>query len=172
MPRIHQFDAYLRKAGRSPIMRRKVLTNIKTMLTFAQAQGLVAQNVALGVKIKNSERQSAHGPLREGRDFPSRSELSELRGLKWDNVDLDKSVIHVRQRADAWSAIGKPKSKAGNRDIPLTPMLVNTLREWHKACPGGRLNLVFPNTVGKHREPSERPQQVLDASAGEDWNDN
>jgi hypothetical protein len=32
-------------------MRRKVLTNLRTALQFAQGRGLVAQNVARGVKI-------------------------------------------------------------------------------------------------------------------------
>ena len=52
-PRIHHFISELRDAGRSVEMRRKVLTNVKTMLTFAQGRGLVAQNVARGVKIKS-----------------------------------------------------------------------------------------------------------------------
>ena len=69
-PAVHAFDAELRKAGRSVAMRRKVLTNVKTMLTFCQGQGLVAQNVARGVKIKSDDRQSAVGPLKEGHDFP------------------------------------------------------------------------------------------------------
>ena len=73
---------------------------------------------------------------------------SELRGLSWSNVDLESGTIHVRQRADAWGAIGKPKSKAGYRDIPLVPMVTNTLKEWRAACPRGPLDLVFPNGVG------------------------
>jgi integrase len=64
------------------------------------------------------------GPLRAGVDFPTPAELnllieksegrwrpfiitaiftgmrlSELRGLAWENVDLDGGIIHVRQRA-------------------------------------------------------------------------
>jgi integrase len=27
--------------------------------------------------------------------------LSELRGLRWSDVDLEAGIIHVRQRADA-----------------------------------------------------------------------
>ena len=38
---------------------------------------------------------------------------SELRGLTWPNVDLTKNEIHVRQRADRFNVIGKPKSAAG-----------------------------------------------------------
>jgi integrase len=173
MPRIGDFVDALRAAGRSLAMRRKVLTNLKTVLTFAQTKGWVAQNVARGVKLKNDARNSETGPLRDGRDFPSRLELrtimeaatgrwrplvvaaiftgmraSELRGLSWANLDLEKGVVHVRQRADAWGTIGKPKSKAGNRDIPLTPMVINTLKEWRAACPPGPLGLVFPNGSG------------------------
>jgi integrase len=60
----------------------------------------------------------------------------------------DNAAIHVRQRADQWGRIGKPKSKAGNRDIPLAPMAVNALRRWRDECPKGNLGLVFPNGVG------------------------
>jgi len=100
------------------------------MLTFAQGQGWVSQNVARSVRIKTDER-SSRGPLREGVDFPSRTELrtmieaapsrwrpflvtatftgmraSELRGLIWADVDLDAGMIHVRRRADAWKKMG------------------------------------------------------------------
>jgi integrase len=170
-PRIIQFTIDLRAAGRSLAMRRKVLVNIKTILTFCQGQGLVAQNVARGVKIKADDRRA--GPLREGRDFPSKAEIrqiidnvpdrwrafvltalfaglraSELRGLRWQDVDLDEGLIHVRQRADAWGRIGPPKSAAGSRDIPLVPMVVNALRQWQSTCPPGQFGLAFPNGAG------------------------
>ena len=173
-PRVHQFLTTLRQNGRSLAMRRKVLTNLKTAITFAQARGLVAQNVAAGIKIKADARDISTGPLRAGVDFPTKSELralidhapdhwrplivtaiftgmriSELRGLSWRNVDLGKGIIHVRQRADAWCKIGAPKSKTGKRDIPLAPLVINTLREWKLRCPRGELDLVFPNSVGK-----------------------
>jgi integrase len=73
---------------------------------------------------------------------------SELRGLAWSEVDLDGATIFVRQRADQWGVIGKPKSKAANRDIPLTPLVVNTLGQWKEECPSGEFNLTFPNGAG------------------------
>lgn len=76
---------------------------------------------------------------------------SELRGLNWSNVDLDKGIIHVRQRADAWGTIGKPKSKAGNRDIPLVPMVINTLREWRAICPPALWISYSPMVAGMSR---------------------
>jgi integrase len=74
---------------------------------------------------------------------------SELRGLRWTDVDLKASRLHVRQRADRYHAIAMPKSDSGQRSIPLPPIVVNTIREWRLACPKGKLGLVFPNGAGR-----------------------
>ena len=75
-------------------------------------------------------------------------------------------MIHVRQRADRYNAIGAPKSEAGQRTIPLPPLVVNTLKEWRLACPPGRLDLVFPNSAGnvESLEPG-----VLETDGGQEW---
>jgi integrase len=175
-PSVNEFMRQLKKEGRSFSMRRKVLTNLKTMLSFAQghAQGMVSQNVARSIRLKKETRAEATGPLRAGVDFPAMSELnllieksagrwrpliitaiftgmraSELRGLPWRDVALDKGVIHVRQRADKWGKLGATKSKTGKRDIPLPPIVVNALRQWRTGCPKGELDLVFPNGRGR-----------------------
>jgi integrase len=76
-------------------------------------------------------------------------QASELRGLTWNDVELDKELVTVRQRADCRGTIGPPKSDAAKREVPLAPIVVNTLREWKLDCPRGALDLVFPNRVGK-----------------------
>jgi integrase len=126
---------------------------------------------ARGVERKAERRQK--GKLKVGVDIPTREEIkaiveaakgrwrpvlltaiftglraSELRGLRWTDVDLEKRVLHVRQRADRYSAIGKPKSESGERSVPLTPIVVNTLREWKLACPKSEAGLVFPSSGG------------------------
>jgi integrase len=126
---------------------------------------------ARGVERKAERRQK--GKLKIGVDIPTREEIkaivdaakgrwrpilltaiftglraSELRGLRWADVDLDKRELYVRQRADRYSAIGKPKSESGERSVPLTPIVVNTLREWKLACPKSEAGLVFPSTGG------------------------
>lgn len=73
---------------------------------------------------------------------------SELRGLRWADVDLKAGRLHVRQRADRYNEIGMPKSEAGQRSIPVPPMVTNTLREWKLVCPASKADFVFPNGLG------------------------
>jgi integrase len=71
-----------------------------------------------------------------------------LRGLRWRDVDLKAREIHVRQRADRFNAIGKPKSAAGERAVPFGKFVANTLKGWKLACPQSDGNLVFPTGAG------------------------
>jgi integrase len=87
---------------------------------------------------------------------------SELRGLIWSSVDLDRGELHVNQRADRECNIGKPKSESAYRKIPISPSTLLALKEWRLQCPRrdtGRtdadgnpvreLHYVFPNGNGK-----------------------
>ena len=164
-----------RKVSRA--MARKLLVSLKSILRDAQRRGTVAQNVALSIKATVDKRSDHHG-LEVGVDIPKPDEIkqivaalnrlppgsrirplvltaiftglrsSELRGLRWIDVDLKNAKVHVRQRADRYNAIGKPKSKAGKRTIPIGPDLANMLREWKLACPKGEAGLVFPTHKG------------------------
>jgi hypothetical protein len=73
---------------------------------------------------------------------------SELRGLRWKDVNLKEEKIHVQQRADRLNQIGRPKTAAGDREIPIRPVVIQALREWKLQCPRGDLGLVFPNGDG------------------------
>jgi integrase len=74
---------------------------------------------------------------------------SELRGLRWANIDLDSAELHVRERADEYKEIGRPKSEAGERKVPLTPNLVAVLREWKLKCLHTAAGLAFPSAKGE-----------------------
>jgi integrase len=74
---------------------------------------------------------------------------SELRGLRWRDVDFKVGELHVRQRADLKNVIGAPKSRSSNPTVPLPPELVAALTEWKLKCPKqGNLDLVFPTASG------------------------
>jgi integrase len=160
---------------------------------------------ARGTERKAERRQK--GKLKIGVDIPTREEIkaiveaakgrwrpilltaiftglraSELRGLRWMDVDFEKRQLHVRQRADRYSAIGKPKSEAGDRTVPLTPMVLNTLREWKgpravaglmtdapPVCPKSEKGLVFPSSGGlveHHKNIVERGLAPTQFAAG------
>lgn len=87
--------------------------------------------------------------------------ISELRGLTWDCVDLDRKIIHVQKRADRFNDMGKPKNRSGRRSIPMATLVVSTLGQWKEDCPEGDLKLVFPNGVGKIENHSNIHNRVL-----------
>ena len=123
-------------------------------------------------KERNAEKRQK-GKLKIGEDIPTPAEVkaiigsvkgrwrpllivatftglraSELRGLRWKDIDLKAGEIHVRQRADRFNDIGKPKSAAGERLVPFGKFVANMLKEWKLACPKSDGDLVFPNGEG------------------------
>jgi integrase len=177
VPLVREFMDKLRSRGRSPDMVKRVIGDLGSVLADAQERGWVAQNIVRSLshrkKRREGERRQKHR-LKVGVDIPTPDEIkaivthlqgrwrpllltaiftglraSELRGLLWSDVDLKKAELHVRQRADKFNTIGKPKSAAGQRTIPMPPILVNTLREWKLACPKSELGLVFPTGAGQ-----------------------
>jgi integrase len=147
---------------------RKVLTSLKSMLKIVHCSHL-----ADNVRIEASKRDKHK--LEPGRDIPTPAEVkrlieaakdkpklcallktatltglraSELRGLRWSDVDLKAGEMHVRQRADCFGVIGAPKTDSSRRTVPLGPDLLLTLKNWKLQCPKGELDLVFSTATG------------------------
>src|SRR5262249_13456614 len=165
---------------------QKVLTSLKSLLRDARRRGNVAQNVAADVKISANGR--AKHRLEAGKDIPTRDEIrrlldaapegrsrallmvaaftglraSELRGLRWTDVNLARGTITVSQRADRYNVIGEPKSATSKRTLPIGPMVVNTLRQWKLASRGRDGGLVFPTQEGTPENHSNLVQRVLE----------
>lgn len=166
-PAIQKFaDDLVKKVSRA--MVKKVLTSLSGIFDEAQRQGYAATNPVKAVKIS---RQSSREV--EELEMPTKPELtailkatpdrhkpfiwtavftgmraSELRGLLWQDVDLEAGVIHVRRRADRYNQISFPKSKAGTRKIPVPKSVTALLKAWKEECPKGDLGLVFPTGAG------------------------
>jgi integrase len=114
---------------------RKVLTSLKMLVSDAVERKLAAHNAILIVKVPSSWRRDKKRP-----EYPTMDEIktllaaagelrtflhtaiftgmrsSELRGLKWANVDFKASEIRVVERADRFGKIGQLKSESGLRD--------------------------------------------------------
>jgi integrase len=73
--------------------------------------------------------------------------LGEARGAPRADLDLDKAMYFVRQRADEKNKIGPPKSAAGRRSIELAPGLVEDLRNWLAVA--SKSELIFGTSEGR-----------------------
>jgi integrase len=176
---VKEFQNKLRLDGRSHDMMKRTTRALGAILAEAQERGKVAQNVVRSLKQgrRGKDRQAerrAKGKLRVGVDIPSPAEIdailgaagqwrpfflvaarcglraSELRALRWEDIDLKRGTMHVCQRADEYNEIGPTKSEASNRTIPIPPTTLAALREWKLKCPrrDKELHYVFPNGAG------------------------
>jgi integrase len=212
VPAVREFEDRLRGAGRSPAMIRKVVSSLGAIFADAQERGQAMRNPVRdmrggrnGAEGRREKRRKRR--LQAGVDIPTPAEVraiigaaegrwrpllitavfsglraSELRGLRWEDVDFDKAEIRVVQRADKYNQIGPPKSQAGKRTIPVPPTVVSILKEWRLACPrratgerdaaGNPVSvpyLVFPNGVGgveSHTNIVNRGWQPTQVAAG------
>ena len=164
-PAVEAFVDDMLSTGRTRELARRAVQTLVSVIGEAERRGMVAQNVARGVRVSTGRRHKPKVVI------PSKQEVraalagaqgrrravlvaavftgmraSELRGLRWSDVDFDAKLLRVRQRADTSGRIGTLKSAHSRRDLPMAPMLINALKEWRLALPPGEL--VFPGRGG------------------------
>jgi integrase len=174
---VRKFKDRLYDEGRSPAMVRKAVSALGSLIADAVEHGQAARNPVR--ELSRHKKQNGNGDRHEarlevGKDIPKPEEVkailasakgrwrplltaavfsglraSELRGLRWADVDLKANELHVRQRADRYNEMGSPKSKGSRRTVPFGPFVANTLKQWKLNCPKGEADLVFPNQSGK-----------------------
>lgn len=169
-------------------MAAKVLRHLSSILNRAMDAGKIGKNVAKNIRIPKMKRETEkvvppdRDDLKQMIAAASDTERpilltaittglrsSELRGLRWKDVDLDAAKITVCQRADDWGQIGPPKSEAGHRTIPIPPELVSELKRWKLRSPPSSLGLAFPSSTGtpqRHNNLLRRMYFPLQVRAG------
>lgn len=201
VPAVNIFADQLRDAGRSADMIARVIQSLGAIFREARRRGLSNTAPTVGLDLDLPDRDDPR-PI-----IPTKPELqaiiagaagrwrpvilvaifcglraSELRGLRWADIDFEAKQLRLTQRADASHKIGKLKSKAAYRSIPCPPIVINALREWKLICPkrdtGKKdasgapmkvLDLAFPNGLGKvesHSNLVERGLHPLLVSVG------
>jgi integrase len=164
-----------------------VLVSLKSILKNAGV-GHLGDHVRVEISKRHQEKPEV------GRDIPTLAEVarlikaakpgkmrtlimttastglraSELRGLRWCDVDLKTGELHVRQRADRFNIIGPPKTDGSRRSVPIGPEVVHALKEWRLACPKCELDLAFPTSAGTVENHSNllRSFEAVQVAAG------
>lgn len=152
---------------------RKVLS---AALTRAQRDELVSRNVARLVELPPlNQREASPWSFDEVSWFLAVVHLhylnaallllaiyglrrGETLGLRWQDVDYDLAVIHIRQqliRVGQNVLIGPLKTRASIRDLPLLDPVANALRAHHEEqqARGIKSELVFTTLSGTPIEP-------------------
>lgn len=163
---VRDFMDELLDDGVSRTMVKKIMISLRSLLSEAVEREWLDHNIAKEVKVKRhvgtferiiptkTEIRTIlnHAPDSHRAMFTTAiytgMRISELRGLHWDDVDFERGVIRICQRADEDGQIGRPKSRAGTRVIPMAPTVGRMLKQWQRDCPASAIGLVFPNAVG------------------------
>src|SRR5262249_6888367 len=143
---VSNFAEMLHNAGRSKVLIGKIMVSFGSILAEAQSDNLVARNVVSEQSRSRKRRKHVAKRLKAkvvaGENMPTPGEMkaiidaakprwrtllltaamtgmraSEIRGLRWEDVNLKESTITVRHRADKNGVIGLPKSGTGKRTI-------------------------------------------------------
>ena len=164
---VNAFRDRLLATGRSETTTRKVLSSLGQIVKHAQDEGWIAHNPVQGVRVLRRSR------IGNAVSIPSKDEIrhliddapdcfrpylltavlcglraSEQRAIRWQDVDFDAGMLHIRRRADARGNIGEPKSAAGRRSVPMGPMVGNVLKTWRLRAPPSSEAWVFPTKRG------------------------
>jgi integrase len=170
----------LNDACRMELVSRNVATLVKPppiqarrarFLTEDEARRLLA--VAAGRRLYPLLVVAVTTGLRRG----------ELLALRWEDVDLDRRVLRVRQAVVLVRGrvrFDRPKSATSIRTVPMPQTTVGVLREHRVAQDAERerlgeawtdLDLVFPSTIGTPMEPRNLSRwfNELRTEAGLPW---
>ena len=149
---------------------KKILVD---MLEKAVASDLIIKNVAkqITTEITKEEKQPRRVlTVKETEIFLAEAEktfyynlfivaletgmrIGELSGLQWEDIDYKKKLIHVKHSMTYFSKNGKyifelhpTKTNKGLRDIPLTDVAINALRQQY---------FIKQTLINKGKEPLE-----------------
>lgn len=97
--------------------------------------------------------------------------IGEFVALRWDDVDLDRGRVSVVRRYYQ-GTVDTPKSKFGIRVVPLTPSMVERLRDRREALRPAGADPLFPTTSGTMLDPKnvlDRAMKPAARAAGVPW---
>ena len=167
--------------GLSPSAVGNQLDPLRSIFRRAVQRGLVAVNptTLLDLEAPRRRRKVRIVSPAEGRKLldalPPRDQAlwatalygglrrGELRALRWSDVDLGRSEIHVERSWDQEEGPIDPKSETSTRTVPLLAALRDYLDEHKLATGRSGEELVFGRTSSEAFVPSTARSRAIDA---------
>ena len=162
-PAVNAFADKLRDEGRSPEMIRRVIRSLGAIFREARRRGMSSIDPTAGLDLHLPDRDDPR-PV-----APTKAELqaiiaaapdqwrafvlvaifcglraSELRGLKWVDVDFEGRQININQRADIFHKVGKAQVQIS---LPVDPVPA------HRAERPSRMETTVPEGGTRARLP-------------------
>jgi integrase len=177
-PLLRKFIAHLAKRGLAPASVRRMYAPVRALLGSAYDDGLIRINPAAGVRVivkDTLERKPMWLSTTQTKtllaEMPAEHSdlcfflaatgvrISEALGARWEDIgpDEDKRITFT---------VGKAKSEAGLRTIPLFPDTVRQLtkRRAHSRYAGDS-DPVFPSATGTPIEPHNWRSRTFNSAA-------
>jgi integrase len=162
---VQDFADQLSADGLSPSSVRNTILPLRAIFRRAHRRGEIAINPTFGLTLPavrgQRERVAAPtevGPLLDALNPNDRVifatalyaglRAGELQALQWEDIDLLGNVIQVRRGWDRQAGFVAPKSRSGNRRVPVTASLRRELLHHRLQQGTGAQGFVFPNPDG------------------------
>lgn len=125
--------------AKKTVKNHKIIIN--RIFHFATVQGYIKSNPARDSELPRNLKQSVRHPATVSEEqiikqtahvwflpylaLTTGMRKGELLGLRWEDIDLENNIIHVRRSIyfDPQPTIKAPKTEAGLRKIPIIPSL-------------------------------------------------
>jgi integrase len=169
---VQAYVAHLAQAGYAPKTVDHIHDVLSAILRTAVGWGHLEDNPARGVRLPRlrtvrpkwaltttqaATLLEALAPLPRamvGLALLSGVRRGELFALRWQDVDEEARVLHIRE-AVYEGTFGTPKTEAGLREIPLSDAAMQYITEWKRQAKGVEPErLVFATRSGKPISPN------------------
>ena len=159
---LQDFADQLSAQGLSASSVRNTILPLRAIFRRAHRRGDVAINptLKLTLPVVRGQRERVAGPTEVGPLLDALQpgdraiyatalyaglRAGELQALQWDDIDLTNHLIHVKRNWDRQAGFVAPKSRSGNRRVPITPTLRRELLNHRLQQGTGGREFVFPN---------------------------
>lgn len=179
----------------APATLHGVCRLLKSILNSAYEKGIIAHNPFQNIRLPRMNRKNPRVLTYQEQEKLEQQVLKsgeveyllclytglrvgELCALKWEDIDVENAILHVRHSAQRIPVcgeknktvliLGTPKSEASLRDIPIPYFISKVLEQKRKEESASENEFVFSGRNNKCRDPRTMQQRITSICNGLD----